>query len=71
MRSAPGPTAGVDLAIAQNTERVSMGVRHPHVLGRPDHGPRHRVRARNRPSGSSTGREGHEASLGYDRVTGF
>jgi hypothetical protein len=35
MRSAPGPTAGADLAIAQNAERVSMGFRHPHVLGRP------------------------------------
>jgi hypothetical protein len=34
MRSAPGPTAGADLAIAQNAERVSMGFRHPHVLGR-------------------------------------
>jgi hypothetical protein len=31
MRCAPGPTAGADLAIAQNVERVSMGFRHPHV----------------------------------------
>jgi hypothetical protein len=35
MRSVPGPTAGADLAVAQQAERVSMGFRHPHVLGRP------------------------------------
>ena len=35
MRSAPGPAAGADLAVAQIAERVGMGFRHPHVLGRP------------------------------------
>lgn len=29
MRSAPGPAARADLAVAQNAERVSMGFRHP------------------------------------------
>jgi hypothetical protein len=29
MRSAPGPAAGADLAVARNAERVSMGFRHP------------------------------------------
>jgi len=29
MRSAPGPAAKADLAVAQNAERVSMGFRHP------------------------------------------
>jgi hypothetical protein len=71
MRSAPGPTAAADLAVAQHAERVGMGFGHPHVLGRPGSWitpPRVRPKP---PLRSSTGREGHEASLGYSRVTGF
>ena len=34
MRSAPGPAARADLAVAQDAERVSMGFRHPR-LGAP------------------------------------
>ena len=55
MRSAPGPAAGADLAVAQNAERVSMGVRHPHILGRPGSWTTPPRVPRNRPSGSSTG----------------
>ena len=70
MRSAPGPAAKADLAVAQNAERVSMGFRHPR-FGAPGLWTAPLRVPRNRPSGSSTGREGHEASLRYGRVTGF
>jgi hypothetical protein len=48
MRSAPGPTARADLAVAQDAERVSMGFRHPHILGHPGSWTTPCVCARNR-----------------------
>jgi hypothetical protein len=70
MRTAPGPAAWADLAIAQIAQRVGMGFRHPRLAapGVVDHAA---ACPRNRPSGSSTGREGREASLGYGMVTAF
>ena len=54
MRSAPGPAARADLAVAQHAERVSMGFRHPRFRGSGavDHAV---ACARTPPSGRSTG----------------